>query len=74
MGIILFSLSGIIWIGFLVPDQNRLILLSEKIQTKEGKLPGKFLKVLHRWYFWGVIATILPLITVLVMTLKPNLW
>lgn len=72
-GLILFSLSGVIWLIFLIPDQHRLITLSSQL-TKTGKLPTKFFKVLHKWYFWGIIATILPLISLVIMVLKPKLW
>lgn len=67
-GILLFSLSGIIWLFLLIPDQHRLITLSQKGLSKS------FFQVLHRWYFWGVIATILPIISLVVMVLKPKLW
>lgn len=73
-GLILFSLSGVIWLLFLIPDQHRLIRLSNEDITKDGKLPKKFFKILHRWYFWGIIATILPLISLVIMVLKPKLW
>ena len=69
-GLILFSLSGIIWLLFLIPDQHRLIRISGESDT----LPKKFYEVLHRWYFWGIIATILPLISLAIMVLKPKLW
>lgn len=72
-GLILFSLSGVIWLVFLIPDQHRLITLSNQL-TETGKLPQKFFKTLHRWYFWGIIATILPIISLVIMILKPKLW
>lgn len=72
-GLILFSLSGVIWLLFLIPDQHRLIILSNQL-TEKGKLPQKFFKTLHKWYFWGIIATILPIISLIIMILKPKLW
>lgn len=69
-GLMLFSLSGIIWLLALIPDQHRLI----KLSSESNKLPRKFYEVLHRWYFWGIIATILPLISLAIMVLKPKLW
>ena len=72
-GLILFSLSGVILFVFLIPDQHRLISLSSQL-TKGGKLSSKFFQILHRWYFWGIIATILPLISLVIMILKPKLW
>lgn len=69
-GLILFSLSGIIWLIVLIPDQHRLI----KLSGENDSPPKKFYEVLHRWYFWGIIATILPLISLAIMVLKPKLW
>lgn len=73
-GVALFSLSGVIWLVFLIPDQHRLISLSSQKQLKKNKLEKKFYLCLHRWYFWGIVATILPLISLLIMILKPKLW
>ena len=74
VGLILFSLSGIVWLLFLVPNQHRMITLSENNMVKNGKLPNEFFKVLYRWYFWGIVATILPLITFVIMIFKPKFW
>lgn len=69
-GLILFSLSGLIWILILIPYQSKMIKLSNETE----KLPKKFFDILHGWYFWGVIAIILPLISLIVMVYKPKLW
>lgn len=60
----LFALSGIVWVVFLIPYQHRLI-------QRSG---DEFLRTLHRWYFWGIIATILPLVSLVLMVVKPTLW
>ncbi len=73
-GLILFSLSGVVWLLFLIPDQSRLIKLSSEELTKNSNLSKKFFMVLRRWYFWGIIATALPLISLAIMVLKPKLW
>ena len=67
----LLLVSGLVWVGFLIRYQDKMIRLSEGSQ--DGQLPSEFFKVLHRWYFWGMIATILPLITVALMVVKPAL-
>ena len=46
VGMGLFSLSGIIWLIFLIPDQHRLISLSNESLIKKDKLSEKFFKVL----------------------------
>jgi len=71
--LLLFVLSGVVWIGLLVPDQNRMIRLSDPVSPDES-LPPAFFRCLHRWYVWGVVATVLPLISLFLMVLKPTLW
>ena len=71
--LLLFVLSGVVWIGLLIPDQNRMIRLSDPVSPDES-LPPAFFRCLHRWYVWGVVATVLPLISLFLMVLKPTLW
>lgn len=71
VGVALFGLSGLIWLVRLIPDQQRMITLSE---SATDKLPAEFTPILHRWYVWGAIATILPLITLALMVRQPTLW
>lgn len=68
--LVLFTLSGIIWWAFLIPVQNWFV----KISWERSLLPPEFYKKLHQWYFWGVIATILPALSMFLMVLKPTLW
>ena len=68
----LFGASGIVWLAFLVPDQHRLIKISHS-QLNADILPPEFYSTLHGWYFWGIVATILPLISLAFMVLKPEL-
>jgi uncharacterized membrane protein len=70
----LFILSGIVWLGFLVRFQNRLIQLSANPAISEEPLPEAFFHVLHRWYIGGVVATVLPLSSLVLMVVKPTLW
>ncbi|MSQ06613.1 MAG: DUF2269 family protein [Dehalococcoidia bacterium] len=69
----LFASSGVVWAVFLIPDQSRLIRLSANAQAGET-LPKPFFQALHRWYFWGTVATILPLISLGLMVIKPKFW
>lgn len=70
----LFTLSGIVWVGFLLRYQNQLIQLSSNAVASGEQLPDAFFQVLHRWYFWGIAATILPLISLILMVVKPRFW
>jgi uncharacterized membrane protein len=69
-----FILSGIVWVLFLLKYQNRLIQLSSNPVVSGEQLPEMFFQVLHRWYFWGIVATILPLISLILMVVKPGFW
>lgn len=73
VALVLFTLSGVVWAGFLIPDQNRLIRLSANAQAGET-LPKEYFQALHRWYFWGIVATVLPLISLGLMVIKPKFW
>ena len=68
-GLVLLSLTGLIWASRLVPAQLTLYRLA---QARGPLDAGAFRAVLNRWYFWGVIATALPLLAVFVMTTKPT--
>lgn len=68
----LFSLSGIVWVGFLLRYQELLIQLSSNSAASGEQLPEAFFQVLHRWYFWGIVATILPFMSMILMVVKPG--
>lgn len=70
----LFTLSGIVWVGFLLRYQNLLIHLSSNPVASGQQLPKEFFQVLHQWYFWGIVATILPLVSLMLMVVKPRFW
>lgn len=66
----LFVLSGIIWGVFLIPVQNWFV----KVTWNGTPFPSEFYKKLRQWYFWGSIATILPVLSMFLMVTKPTLW
>lgn len=70
--LVLFAFSGIVWIGLLLRYQNSLIKLSESMRDEKDS--PEFFNFLHKWYFWGAIATVLPLISLVLMFLKPKVW
>jgi uncharacterized membrane protein len=67
----LFSLSGLTWAVFLIPLQNRLLRYAG---SDDEALPSQFFRTLRQWYFWGVIATLLPILSLILMAVKPKLW
>lgn len=68
----LFVVSGVVWMGMLLRYQHRLIELSHA--AHDEKMPPGFFTVLHKWYIWGAIATVLPLVSLVLMFLKPTVW
>lgn len=69
-GIISFLLSGAIWIGWLVPWQEEMILLSQP-DNQDPDAPARFRRIMGLWRLWGIIAILLPLITYELMILRP---
>ncbi len=72
VSLVLFAFSGIVWLGLLLRYQNSLISYSNTLQ--EGKDSSDFVSILHKWYVWGAAATVLPLISLILMFLKPDIW
>ena len=66
----LLTLSGIVWLAFLLRYQHQLIELSANGDT----LSTEFMIVFRNWGIWGGIATILPIISLVLMVFKPTLW
>lgn len=70
----LLILSGSVWVLFLLRYQLTLVRLSREAGSPYGNLSPEFFRVLHRWYAWGSVATILPLVSLVLMVVKPTLW
>jgi uncharacterized membrane protein len=70
----LFVLSGIAWFGFLIPLQRDMSRVCSVSGGPDDDLPPEFYGLLARWYRWGLIATLLPLLTLGIMVIKPNFW
>ena len=68
-GASLFVASGVVWGAFLIRYQDQMIKLTEGSGGAAG-IPGEFFSVLHRWYFWGAVATILPIAASIFMVVK----
>lgn len=69
-GLVLLSLTGVIWALRLVPIQLGLYRLA----AADGPLDAlAFRRLLVRWSIWGSVATALPFLAAFVMTTKPTL-
>ena len=71
IAVALFALSGVIWVGLLLRLQHQMVVLSEH-PDEAGSLPPQFYSALHQWYFWGLVATLLPLASLYLMVAKPS--
>lgn len=71
MGNIMFILSGIIWVVILIPIQIKQEKMAKEF-NETNVIPPEYWTMCMTWNFWGVIATVLPLLNIYWMTFKPN--
>jgi uncharacterized membrane protein len=74
VALFLFLLSGVAWFGFLIPIQRRMAILADAEPVPNGDVPAEFYGLLGHWYRWAALAAVLPLVTLVVMILKPTFW
>lgn len=70
-GLALFSLSGIIWLTILIPIQIKQAHEAKRFTTKTI-ISQEYWNRETQWYIYGIIATLLPLASVLLMVVKPS--
>lgn len=63
-----FITAGVVWIGLLVPLQNRLA-----VRAQADLIDRVFLRTLHLWYAAGITATLLTILAVGFAVLQPEL-
>lgn len=66
----LFALSGMIWLAVLIPVQMKMVRYSKE-SLEQGKLSDRYKRVSLYWTIFGSLATILPIIVLFLMTVKP---
>lgn len=67
IALILFFISGVIWF-YLIYLQECFIQA-----TAENSYQNEFKPLIIRWYIWGAIAVLLPLISMTLMIIKPTI-
>jgi uncharacterized membrane protein len=67
----LFVASGIIWLTVLIPIQIAQSRLARRF-AGAGPIPRGYWRLATAWSVFGAIATVLPLINVYLMTVKPG--
>ena len=68
----LFTASGVIWVGVLIPVQHRMAVFSDPSDYPNSP-PPQFFSALRRWYFGGALAIALPICSLYLMVNKPAL-
>ena len=68
--LVLLIVTGIIWTGVLLPLQFRLARLARE-GTANGALDPSYRRASRQWAIFGGIATLLPVVILFLMVLKP---
>ena len=71
--LVLFTLSGLIFMAFVGPLQRRLLALAQAGAGMGGFDYEGYAKVARRWEFWGAAALLTPSAGLVLMVLKPAL-
>lgn len=72
--LILFSISGIVFMARLVPIQKKLRAMADEGIRVGGAFDyAAYHALAKQWEVWGAIALFAPLIGMVLMVLKPNL-
>jgi uncharacterized membrane protein len=69
-GQILFGVSGLIWLGILVPLQIRQARTA-RFFAGGSKVPADYKRDARAWLIWGIVATIPLVAAVYIMVVKP---
>jgi len=71
-GIILFTISGIAFMGWLVPLQRKLAQIARAAGGDSTRMDWpRYERLSREWAIWGLIALVAPLLALVLMVLKP---
>ena len=70
-GIVMFTLSGIAFMGWVAPLQKRMLKLMRAGVESGHPDWAAYAKLSRAWAFWGAVALLLPLATLALMVFKP---
>lgn len=68
--LVLLIVTGVIWAGILLPLQIRLARLARE-GAASGALDPSYRRASRRWAMFGGIATLLPVVILFLMVLRP---
>ncbi len=72
LSFILLIVTGIIWAAILLPLQRRMARLAQ-LGAASGTPDPDYRRASKRWAMFSGIATLLPLVTLFLMVLKPGI-
>ena len=67
---VLLIITGIIWLAILLPQQRRMVRLAQEGAAAGAPSP-EYRKASRIWSMFGGIATLLPVLILVLMVLKP---
>jgi len=71
--IMLFIVSGVLFMAKIGPLQKRIARLAQDAATADRFDWAQYKSMARSWEIWGAIATLTPLAALVIMVLKPNL-
>ena len=71
--LVLFAISGLIFMALVGPLQRRLLALAQAGSGKEIFDYAGYALIAKRWEFWGAVALLTPVAGLMLMVLKPAL-
>ena len=71
VGLTLLIATGALYGAVIRRYQNTMVRISSEAAKAGAPLPEDFSTVFRKWTLWGVVATILPLIALYFMVVKP---
>jgi uncharacterized membrane protein len=69
--IILFTISGIAFMGWLVPIQKKLRAVAAGAGDASKMDWNAYERLSNQWKLWGLVALVTPLIALVLMVMKP---
>jgi uncharacterized membrane protein len=66
----LLSATGLIWVAILIPIQVRQARMAQEFSVS-GAIPAEYWRLGRLWAIWGFILTLLPLVNLYWMVMKP---
>ncbi|CAM3419565.1 DUF2269 domain-containing protein [Marinicrinis lubricantis] len=66
LSLLLFGLTGVLWLGMLIPLQRKMIRLSAQA-ANSGLPPAEYRKASLHWAIFGTAATLLPVVILYLM-------